>query len=128
MRRCSAARGMPLSFACANLDGTQFSIPIRRWSSLVILWAIRARVKMMMRLQTLKKPVVFVALVAIYFVLGKVSLKLAFVHPSATLVWLPSGLALAAFVLLGYWVWPAILLGAFLVNVTTAGSIGTSVF
>ena len=80
-----------------------------------------------MRLQSLKKPAVFVALVAIYFVLGKLGLKLAFVHPSATLVWPSSGLALAAFVLLGYWVWPAILLGAFLVNVTTAGSIATSV-
>src|SRR5450759_5168329 len=82
---------------------------------------------MTMRLQALKKPAIFVALVAIYFVLGKLSLKLAFVHPSATVVWPPSGLALAAFVLLGYWVWPAILLGAFLVNVTTAGSIATSV-
>src|SRR5882672_8238913 len=82
---------------------------------------------MTMRLQTIKKPAIFVGLVAVYFVLAKLSLKLAFVHPSATLVWPPSGLALAATVLLGYWVWPAILLSSFLVNVTTAGSVATSV-
>src|SRR4029077_14077331 len=82
---------------------------------------------MTMRPQMLKKPAIFAALVVVYFVLAKLSLRLAFVHPSATAVWPPSGLALAAFVLLGYWVWPAILLGAFLVNVTTAGSIATSI-
>ncbi len=81
---------------------------------------------MTMPLTAFKKPAVILSLVAVYFVLAKLSLKLAFVHPSATLVWPPSGLALAAFVLLGYWVWPAILLGAFLTNVTTAGSIATS--
>src|ERR1700745_1286035 len=82
---------------------------------------------MTMRLQKLKKPAIFAALVGTYFVLAKLSLRLAFVHPSASAVWPPSGLALAALLLLGYWVWPAILLGAFLVNVTTAGSIATSV-
>src|SRR5260370_18107498 len=51
---------------------------------------------------------------------------LAFVHPSATAVWPPTGIALAATLLLGYRVWPALLLGAFLVNVTTEGSVWTS--
>src|SRR5207245_9936316 len=37
----------------------------------------------------------------------------------------PSGLTLPAFLLLGYAVWPAILLGAFLVNSTTAGDVAT---
>jgi diguanylate cyclase (GGDEF)-like protein len=49
------------------------------------------------------------------------------VHPSATAVWAPTGLTFAAFVVLGYRVWPAILLGAFLVNLTTAGSVATSI-
>src|SRR5439155_20477500 len=40
--------------------------------------------------------------------------------------WRPAGPTLAAFLLAGYEVWPAILLGAFLVNVTTAGSVATS--
>jgi diguanylate cyclase (GGDEF)-like protein/PAS domain S-box-containing protein len=79
------------------------------------------------RLQSLKKPAILLGLFVTYLVVAKLSLKLAFVHPSATLVWPPSGLALAAFVLLGFWVWPAILIGSFLVNLTTAGSIVTSV-
>ncbi len=52
---------------------------------------------------------------------------LAFFHPSASPVWPPTGLALAAVLLLGYRVWPAVLVGAYLVNVTTAGSVATSI-
>jgi len=70
---------------------------------------------------------ILLALAAAYLVAGKLGLLVAYVHPSATAVWPPSGLALAAFLLAGYDVWPAILLGAFLVNVTTAGSVATSV-
>src|ERR671934_766548 len=57
-----------------------------------------------------------------YLAAGKLGLKLAFVNASATAVWPPTGIALAAVLLLGYRVWPGILLGAFLVNLTTAGS------
>ena len=32
-----------------------------------------------------------------------------------------------AFLLIGHRVWPAILLGAFVVNITTAGSVATSI-
>jgi len=73
------------------------------------------------------KPAVIAALVLVYYVAGKLGLTLAFVNPSATAVWPPTGIALAAFLVLGYRVWPAIFLGAFLVNVTTAGSIVTSI-
>lgn len=38
----------------------------------------------------------------------------------------PAGIALAAVLLFGYRVWPGIFLGAFLANVTTAGSVATS--
>ncbi|HEU5261059.1 MAG TPA: MASE1 domain-containing protein [Gemmatimonadales bacterium] len=68
-----------------------------------------------------------VALAAAYFVAGKLGLRLASVNPSATAVWPPTGIALAAFVLVGYGVWPAIFLGAFLVNLTTTGSVATSI-
>jgi len=65
-------------------------------------------------------------LAGVYFVAGKLGLTLAFVHASATAVWPPTGIALAAALLLGYRVWPALFLGAFLVNVTTEGSVWTS--
>src|SRR3989442_8353050 len=67
-----------------------------------------------------------VALAVAYFVAGKLGLQVAFVNASATSVWPPAGIALAAFVLLGYDVWPAVLVSAFLVNLTTAGSVGPS--
>ena len=67
-----------------------------------------------------------VALTAVYFIAGKIGLSLAFVHASATAVWPPTGLALAALLLYGTHMWPAIFLGAFLVNATTAGSIASS--
>lgn len=65
-------------------------------------------------------------LIAIYFVAGRLGLKLAFVQPSVTAIWLPSGIALAAFVLLGYRIWPAILVGAFLVDASSSGQVLTS--
>jgi PAS domain S-box-containing protein len=49
-----------------------------------------------------------------------------FVNPSASPIWPPTGLALAAMLLRGPSVWPAILIAAFAANVTTAGSIATS--
>src|SRR5262245_24098720 len=64
---------------------------------------------------------------AAYFVAGKFGLSMAVVHASASPVWPPTGIAFAAFLLLGPRVWPAVLVGAFLVNVTTAGSIATSI-
>src|SRR6058998_3433140 len=70
----------------------------------------------------LKDVGLFIALAAIYFVAGKLGLLLAFVHVSATAVWPPTGIALAALLLFGPRVWPGVLIGAFLVNLTTAGS------
>jgi PAS domain S-box-containing protein len=67
-----------------------------------------------------------VALTGVYFAAGKLGLSLAFVHASATAVWPPTGIALATVLLYGPTVWPAIFLGAFLVNVTTAGSVASS--
>src|SRR5262249_34508285 len=75
----------------------------------------------------LRNVAVFSLLAAVYFVAGKLGLRLAFAHPSATPVWPPTGIALAALLILGYRVWPGILLGAFLVNLTTAGSVATSI-
>jgi signal transduction histidine kinase len=66
------------------------------------------------------------ALAIIYFFAGKLGLMLASLHASASPVWPAAGIALAALLLLGYRVWPAIFVAAFLVNVTTAGNVFTS--
>ena len=65
-------------------------------------------------------------LAVIYFIAGKLGLMLASVHASASPVWPPAGIALAALLVLGYRAWPAIFVGAFLVNFTTAGNVATS--
>src|SRR6266550_1796212 len=65
-------------------------------------------------------------LAVVYFITGKLGLMLASLHASASPVWPPAGIALAALLLLGYRAWPAIFIGAFLVNVTTAGNVATS--
>src|SRR5215472_9497268 len=61
-----------------------------------------------------------------YFLTGKLGLGFALIHPSASAIWAPSGLALAACLLFGSWTWPAIWAGAFLVNAITYGSVATS--
>jgi signal transduction histidine kinase len=66
------------------------------------------------------------ALALIYFIAGKLALRLAFLHASVSPVWPPAGIALAALLVLGFRVWPAIFVGAFLVNLTTLGNILTS--
>jgi len=67
------------------------------------------------------------ALALVYFLAGKLGLHFAFVHASASAVWPPTGIALAAVLLFGRRTWPAIFVGAFLVNLTTSGSILSSV-
>ena len=53
----------------------------------------------------------FVGLTLIYFLAGKLGLKLAFLHASASPVWPPAGVALGALLVLGYRTWPAIFVG-----------------
>jgi signal transduction histidine kinase len=71
-------------------------------------------------------PLILAALFGLYVVAGKLGLSMAFVHASASPVWPPTGVALAALLTVGYRVWPAIFAGAFIVNATTMGSVATS--
>jgi diguanylate cyclase (GGDEF)-like protein len=67
--------------------------------------------------------VVQVCLVAIvYFIAAQLSLSLAIPPGYATPVWPPSGLALAAALLLGSRIWPGIWIGAALANITVEAS------
>src|SRR5881296_2695399 len=66
------------------------------------------------------------ALALVYFLFGKLGLSLAFVNASASAVWPPTGIALAALLLWGRRLWPGVFLGAFLVNITTQGSLLTT--
>jgi PAS domain S-box-containing protein len=68
----------------------------------------------------------FVAVTVVYVAAARVGLHFAFVHTSATAIWPPTGIALAALLLAGPRLWPAIFLGAFVVNVATTGSVVAS--
>ena len=74
----------------------------------------------------LKYSAELVAIAIIYLATAKFCLGLASIHPSASPIWIPTGFALAAMLLRGYRVWPAILLAAFVANATTVGSPATS--
>lgn len=61
-----------------------------------------------------------IAITALYFVLAKFGLSLASETKQITLVWPPTGIAIASLVLFGIEFWPAVALGAFLANITTS--------
>lgn len=61
----------------------------------------------------------FLVLFIAYFATARFGLTLNAVSGFATLVWAPSGIALAAILVLGYGYWPAIFLAAFLINLVT---------
>jgi signal transduction histidine kinase len=63
-----------------------------------------------------------VGLAVAYFAAARTGLLLASLHPSATAVWPPTGIAIAAFLVWGNRVWPAVLLGAFSANLATHGT------
>ena len=79
------------------------------------------------RFEFRRKLAIITLLAVVYFLAGKLGLRLAFANPSATPVWPPTGIALAACLVIGYWVWPGIFLGAFLTNLATTGSVITSI-
>lgn len=81
----------------------------------------------MTRSDAMKNVTAVAGLAVVYFVAGKLGLQLAYVYASATAVWPCTGIAIAALLVFGYRVWPGILIGAFLVNLTTAGSVETSI-
>jgi len=66
-------------------------------------------------------------LALVYFGTAKLGLRFAYVNPSATALWAPTGITLAAFLIFGFRVWPGAFLGAFFANLTTAGSVLTSI-
>ena len=68
-----------------------------------------------------------VALLAlVYFAAAKASLLAAIPPGYATAIWPPSGIALAALLLWGNWLWPGVWIGSFAANLTVGGSVLTA--
>jgi len=73
--------------------------------------------------QSVRRVALLFGLAAVYYFAAKLGLRFAYINSSVTTIWPPAGIALAAFVLLGYGVWPAILAGAFFANISTTGAV-----
>ena len=83
------------------------------------MWSAAAKLK-----NTLgREQTIIVSLVIAYLVTGKLGLMLSFVHPAITLVWPPAGIALGALLVLGYRVWPGILLASALLYAAVLGPV-----
>jgi signal transduction histidine kinase/integral membrane sensor domain MASE1 len=63
------------------------------------------------------------AITAVYFVAARLGFSLAFMAEQVTTVWPPAGIALAAVLIFGYRVWPGILAGALLANLTASETV-----
>ncbi|HYL28894.1 MAG TPA: MASE1 domain-containing protein, partial [Gemmatimonadales bacterium] len=65
-------------------------------------------------------------LAALYYGAARLGLRYASMGVSVSLVWPPTGIAVAALTLLGYRYWPGVALGAFLANLGTAVPLGAA--
>ena len=82
-----------------------------------------------LRARLAREQTILVSLIVAYIATGKFGLSFSFadLHPVSTLVWPPSGIALAAFLVLGYRVWPAVFGAAAVLYVTTIGLVPAAV-
>jgi diguanylate cyclase (GGDEF)-like protein len=74
-----------------------------------------------LRSRLAREQTILVALVFAYVVTGHLGLQLAYAHPAVSLVWPPAGFALGAVLVLGYRMWPAVLIGAVVLYSATIG-------
>lgn len=61
-------------------------------------------------------PIQILSLASLYVATGWIGVNLDFDHKNVSLIWLPSGLSLAALILFGRRLWPGVLLGSLTLN------------
>ena len=76
---------------------------------------------------SLRNFATFAGVALIYFATGKLGLYFASFSASSSAIWPPSGIAFAALLIFGPQIWPAVFIAAFFVNLTTAGTVFTSI-
>jgi signal transduction histidine kinase len=79
------------------------------------------------RVEALGYMVRVAAIALVYVAAGRFGLQLDAVSGFATLVWAPSGIALAALLLLGPRFWPGVAIGAFVVNVWAGAALPVAI-
>src|SRR5690606_14250142 len=69
-----------------------------------------------------REQLVLVTLAAAYLVSGRIGLALSYGYPAASLVWPSAGFALAAFLVLGFRIWPVVFGAAVVLYASTLGA------
>ncbi len=77
-----------------------------------------------MKLRYLPYLIKITILAAFYFGAAKVGLMFSYVEGNVTMIWPPTGIALAALLLFGYRLWPGVAIGAFLATASTGAPLG----
>ena len=67
---------------------------------------------------------IIVIITLVYFITGRLGMLMHFASNDITLIWLPTGIAIAALLRCGYRVWPAITLGAVMVEIAIGAPLG----
>ncbi|MGE3512157.1 MAG: MASE1 domain-containing protein [Vicinamibacterales bacterium] len=75
---------------------------------------------------TLRTVTIGAAVAAAYVIAALIGFRLAFAAEQITTVWAPTGIAIAALLLAGPRLWPAVWCGAFLANATTSAPLWTA--
>jgi len=78
------------------------------------------------KMQLGRDQILLVSLAVVYVVVGRIGLAFGYIHPASSSLFPPSGVALAAFLVLGYRVWPVILLAATLLYCSVLGVVPAS--
>ena len=70
-----------------------------------------------------REQIMMVSIAVAYVLAGKAGLEFAYLHPAVTTIFPPAGIALGALLVLGYRVWPIILLGGTLLYASVLGMV-----
>jgi PAS domain S-box-containing protein len=81
-----------------------------------------------LRGERLRGALLMAVLFVAYVAAAKLGIELSVAHGVITPVWAPTGISLAALVLYGPRLWPAVALGAVVANVTSGATFGDAVF
>jgi diguanylate cyclase (GGDEF)-like protein len=76
-----------------------------------------------LRARFVREQAVLASIAIAYFLTGRLGLALSYGHPAVSVIWPPSGIALGAFLVLGYRVWPLIFGTALLLYASTLGPV-----
>ena len=76
-----------------------------------------------LRSQFAREHVLLASFAVVYVLSGRLGLSLSYGHPAVSLVWPPAGLALGAFLLFGYRVWPIVFGSAVVLYASTLGPV-----